>query len=399
MGIEWIVRPTRKEVREKAERGEPLNSREMFIISSRSFVYPAEMLESLKGSHEYNKREIVEAFYNWCREVDEAEDGRFSIPDKIDVLNKLSFVIGEIARRETKDSLDDLIEGDLSYVTTKIKNGAVDKDKELFISEFGKGQVLKDTQKFNRPIREIFNQYVGTMATGMQRCLEKRELETVNDLEMYVHYVAELVGDALTSIVKETDDRILSSECGRALGKILQITNITKNVKDDFNARSDYPDSRILFLPREFYAPLNPAELFYSQSKEAESARKKVFEGLKKIAGKSIPLAANYVLNIPNDKLPGYKGLCLGSLIPALENWKLMERAGPEAIFKGLEDAVKIDREKWFGNIIEFIHGVISTRKADLFLREYIKSRKNYSFESGNEDNSYEKWSPDWLKK
>ncbi len=397
MRSEWIVRPTRKEVKEKVERGEHLNSRELFVLKSRSFVYPAEMLESLKGPDEFPKREIIEILYNWCREVDEAEDGRFPIADKIDVLNKLPFILCEIARRKAKDSLDDLIDGDLKYVTTKMANGAVDKDTQSFISEFGKGQVLKDTQKFSRPIKEIFRHYVGGMANGMQRCLEKRELETVADLNMYVHYVAELVGDALTSIVRETDNYSLLHERGKALAKILQITNITKNIRDDYNARADYPDSRILFLPREFYKPLTPADLFYSESKEAKSARENVFKGLKKLAGRSLPLAASYVLRIPNDKLPGYKALCLASLIPALENWKLMERVGPEAVFKGIENALKIDRDSWFRNIVDFIHEVIPNKKADSFLRQYIKSTKSYSFESGDKDNSYEKWSYNWI--
>ncbi|MDO8460149.1 MAG: squalene/phytoene synthase family protein [Nanoarchaeota archaeon] len=397
---EWILHPTVEEVLEKA-KSHDLDSRELLHLKSRTFVYPIAHLETLKDPTEYNKRTIVQTLYNVLRWADEAEDGRLPIPDKIEVLNDQHSVIAEIARRDTSDSITDLIEGKVNKITNKMLEGAVDEETRVFVKHFGKGgkySPLKEMQTFDKSIREILRNCTATMTAGMREALEMRELRTQDDLKKYCDYVAGIVGESLTDLImdRKTDnyheiDRIHA----KILGMTLQLTNITKNIKEDADARSDYPDARTLFLPRDLFPGLTPQELIYGQEKSAREARENVFESLYQTAYLNLSSIIDYISSIPHE-LSGYKAFCFSPFISAVETWKRMRRAGAEAVFEGKKEAVKISPNE-FENIIGFTEAVIKARREEEFLLDYHRNPSRFSFQSGGKQTNYSRWSPKYI--
>lgn len=388
--------PNIDEILKKDRSGELLTSSDLLFLLSRSFSFPISHLETLKGQEENNKRYIVQDLYNALRATDEAEDGRFPITDKIDALRKLHYCYAEVARRDSKDSIDDLITGDLRIATEKMMSGAISEHKRVFIKHFARGTVLKSTQGFSQPIRDIIRNSVGNMSVGMIKALEARELQKVTDLVEYCDYVAGLVGIGLTQIVEATDNQheILDKNKAKVLGRGLQLTNVAKNIREDQDARADYPDSRTLFIPRELFPGMNPQELFYSKDKVAKDMRENVFESLYGLARENLKDSAGYVASIP-DYLSGYKAFCFSPLVTAIETWKLMYHSGAQRIFEGDESAVKISRDT-FKNILEFTVTAVQSGKINEFLTEYIENPKKYSFQSGDKRANYEQWNSKW---
>src|SRR3989338_3997316 len=342
--------PNIDEILKKDRSGELLTSSDLLFLLSRSFSFPISHLETLKGQEENNKRYIVQDLYNALRATDEAEDGRFPITDKIDALRKLHYCYAEVARRDSKDSIDDLITGDLRIATEKMMSGAISEHKRVFIKHFARGTVLKSTQGFSQPIRDIIRNSVGNMSVGMIKALEARELQKVTDLVEYCDYVAGLVGIGLTQIVEATDNQheILDKNKAKVLGRGLQLTNVAKNIREN------------------------------------------VFESLYGLARENLKDSAGYVASIP-DYLSGYKAFCFSPLVTAIETWKLMYHSGAQKIFEGDESAVKISRDT-FKNILGFTVTAVQSGKINEFLTEYIENPKKYSFQSGDKRVNYEQW-------
>ena len=395
MENQWIVHPTRDEVRDKARNGQALDSRDIFLVKSRSFVYPVEFLRKLKGPNEYDKRDIILLFYDWCREADEAEDGRFPIPVKRNVLSKIRFLVSEVAKRGSGESLDDLIQGadNLPFVTREMLYGvrAEDEDARLFIEHFGNGPVLRDTHGLRQDIKDIFSTYVGEMANGMSEFIERRELQNENELLTYIHYAAELFGVGLDNIIKAVDNTGLDIERGKAFARFLQLTNIARNIKEDADARSDYPDSRILFLPRDWYQNLSPNELMDNGNADAKRGRADVFTRLEALAKSSLQGSIQYMDDVPIG-MTGYLGFLYGCVVPGIEIWKLMGEYGAEEVFKGNQEAINLDR-KTRANIIKFGLGIIPSGRTVDWLRQYAVNPGNYSFNEGE----YRKWSREYV--
>lgn len=398
MSEEWLLHPTPQEVIEKYLYGKSLDSKDLLHLKTRTFLYPIADLELLRGSKESNKREIVQAMYNILRWADEAEDGRFPINEKIWVLGKQRYVIGEIARRDSTASIDDLIKDPVTDITKKMLLGAVEKDTQIFIEEFGKGVVLKDIQNFPKAMREILRDCTNTMTAGMERALEKRELKTINQLEEYCDYVAGIIGEVLTDIVAHElfdNYRGLSREKGKLLGRGLQLTNIVKNVYEDAQARSDYPDARTFFIPRELFPSLTPQQLIYGSNKMAREARANVFEAMSSLAKQNLVCSIEYIQAIPNE-LSGFKGFVLEPFVAAVQTWDVMLKAGPEEVFKGTPEAVKMTREQ-FRNTLAFSRGIIASGRANEWLEDFKSNPKRYSFENGDKKRNFNNWVGDYI--
>ncbi len=413
MTNQQILRPTRKEVVEKANRGNPLDSRDLLHLKSRSFAYPIDALWTLKGEDESDKRIIIQNLYNWLRELDEAEDGYIPIGDKLKVIGDISHIANEVIRIGSSP-LEDLIHGPLKNVTETMLRGhgrfSTDEETRIFIEQFGNGPVLKELQgilanvegnpKYEDVIKNLFRDSVNTMGNGMRNALESRELISAEDFERYCDYVAGIIGEKTTYLVRELDGvEDLNSADGKALGKLLQTTNITKNIREDADVRADYSDARTFFIPRDFYEQfgINSQELVRGPGKEAKEAREEVFETLRTIMESYRPASVDYIKSIPQ-RVSGYKAFCLIPYITAEATWNRMRRARAEKIFAGEEDAVKISTEE-FKNIIQFTHSIIRSGNVNEWLTDFSERPKNYSFVEGDGRTKYNAWVNRWLER
>ncbi|OCH96268.1 squalene synthase [Obba rivulosa] len=133
------------------------------------------------------------------------------------------------------------------------ENGPDEKDRQLLV-EFG--VVSHELNLLNEKYREIIIDITKKMETGMADYAHKAAttgevyLETVDDYNLYCHYVAGLVGEGLTRLwsasSKEASWLGKQLELANSMGIMLQKTNIIRDYRED-------TDQRRHFWPREIW--------------------------------------------------------------------------------------------------------------------------------------------------
>lgn len=197
---------------------------EMLAITSRSFVKVIEELHP-------ELRDAVAVFYLLLRALDTVEDD-MSIDPKVKVPWLQSFT--------------DLLKlKEYSYHEVNEK----ERDR-VTLTEFT--AILTEYHKLKPEIQDVLKDICERMGNGMAKYVldEKFNLEgvnTVNDYDMYCHYVAGIVGEGLTKlfIIANFGEQSLASENyykANSMGLFLQKTNIIRDFNEDLNdGRSFWP--------------------------------------------------------------------------------------------------------------------------------------------------------------
>ncbi|EMD39123.1 hypothetical protein CERSUDRAFT_152093 [Gelatoporia subvermispora B] len=136
---------------------------------------------------------------------------------------------------------------------TFTENGPDEKDRQLLV-EFD--VVSHEVNLLDEKYREIIIDITKKMETGMADYAHKAAtsgevyLETVDDYNLYCHYVAGLVGEGLTRLWsasgKEASWLGEQLELANSMGIMLQKTNIIRDYRED-------ADQRRYFWPREIW--------------------------------------------------------------------------------------------------------------------------------------------------
>lgn len=133
------------------------------------------------------------------------------------------------------------------------KSGPNEKDRELLVHF---DDVITEFKLLHPKYKEIIREITHMMGNGMADYVKKAEnninsVNTVEEYELYCHYVAGLVGDGLTRFFVADGFAIpaLSNqpELTESSGQFLQKTNIIRDVREDFD------DSR-RFWPKEIWS-------------------------------------------------------------------------------------------------------------------------------------------------
>ncbi|HME87387.1 MAG TPA: squalene/phytoene synthase family protein [Candidatus Nanoarchaeia archaeon] len=332
-GINW---PRPDELMRKVASGGSLTSSEQLALKSRSFYGPTQLLELAKGETEFNKKPQVTIMYILDRVLDECEDGTLLLEEKLKAKNDFSYCLAEIIRREQGSDIDDILAGEkFKNAVQLISKGAIGDEAKVFVNEFGKGTPLREFNRFDQKIKGSMGYAIQTMATGMENFLRQGRLESLEDLEQYSYYVAGSVGDFLTELVELTDAVKLDTNNAQKFGRHLQLTNITKNIKEDYKAGR-------IYIPKNVCPEgMSLNYLMESDAQDARKARATAFEQMLSSARNTFTGSVDYVSSIPS-QLSGYKAFCLVPLIMAERTLNLMRDAGAEPVFKGEESAIKM---------------------------------------------------------
>ena len=168
----------------------------------------------------------------------------------------------------------DTIEDDMSIVKDKKKQMLLsfynDIENENFTLDCGDKPEYKNLMKnFNKVVKcykkispkyqAIIKNITKEMANGMIEFIEKKELCTLAEYDLYCHYVAGLVGIGLSEIFsksgKELKDLSQYKELSNTMGIFLQKTNIIRDLKEDID------ESR-------FWWPINVVKNYVNSSQD-----------------------------------------------------------------------------------------------------------------------------------
>lgn len=152
-----------------------------------SFVLPKE------------KRNAAYAVYSFCRYADNITD---------------------ISKYESEEFLDNKIEYLLNILDEVYKHA---EDGSKYISDF-----TYTIKKYDIP-KEYFSELVEGVATDIR----KKRYYNYGELDVYCYKVASVVGLIMTKVFGYTDDRALVYAIN--LGKAMQLTNILRDVADDYS--------------------------------------------------------------------------------------------------------------------------------------------------------------------
>ncbi len=172
----------------------------LFQVHARSFHFASRYLD------EENRRSFA-ALYAFCRLADD-------FADEIDIPPK--------ALEEELDALKDIV--------ARMDTGEVFDHPVL--------RAFGDTmKKYRIPIKYMFE-----LIEGVRMDLRFKEIRTIQELEKYCYHVASTVGIMLCYIMGATDP--LTIERAIDLGHALQLTNILRDIAEDF-------DNGRIYIPLE----------------------------------------------------------------------------------------------------------------------------------------------------
>ncbi len=419
MGLEEIVwlRPE-KIIEISKER--TLTSDELLQLKSTSFFLPIKFLRIAKGDEEEDKEPYVRIAYNIFRGLDECED----VPikrngekkeqeiknERLGMITRFSYIVGEVVKRDysTERKVEDIILGDDMRSVTKwlVENEQKEAGK-VFAEHFGRGAVLRELYEIGeegetgKEIKKALDYSVKSMADGMSFFIDKGPIETFKQLDNYCEYVAGKIGKTyLNELVKLKDlERLklkdkdgnliktLDDGLAELFAKFLQLTNIAKNVRQDFE------EGRRFFPGEWIHKGISYEFMMDGPTIDAQQVRNEVLCKVLSAASAKFFPSINYVKSIPKE-LSGYRAFCLFPLILAEKTIENMRGAGPERVFNGAEDAIKIpygiDAVRDFTyNIVKFEKG----GRLDNWLGEYKLNPAKFSFKL--ED--YKDWAPQWF--
>ena len=132
-------------------------------------------------------------------------------------------------------------------------NGPNEKDRELLVHY---NVVVTEFLKIKPVYRQIINDIAMKMGGGMADFCHRAEhsadgVNTIEDYDLYCHYVAGLVGNGLTRLFVESSlaNPVLLERprLQESMGLFLQKTNIIRDVKEDF-------DDNRRFWPKEIWS-------------------------------------------------------------------------------------------------------------------------------------------------
>lgn len=119
------------------------------------------------------------------------------------------------------------------------KSGPNEKDRELLVHF---DDVIVELKKLKKPYYDIIADIATKMGNGMadyalDADLNEQGVQTIEDYELYCHYVAGLVGDGLTRLFVEAKlaNPILLErpDLTESMGQFLQKTNIIRDIHED----------------------------------------------------------------------------------------------------------------------------------------------------------------------
>jgi farnesyl-diphosphate farnesyltransferase len=133
------------------------------------------------------------------------------------------------------------------------ENGPNEKDRQLLV-EFN--VVIEEFKKIKPAYRDIIKDITKRMGDGMADYINNAEnnthrVDTIEDYELYCHYVAGLVGEGATRLFVESGlahpELLKKAELTESMGQFLQQVNITRDIKEDMD------DGR-RFWPKEIWS-------------------------------------------------------------------------------------------------------------------------------------------------
>ncbi len=395
---ELFIWPSQKELIEISKKRD-LTSDELLALKSRSFFKPIQLLHFAKGDDEFDKRLVVTIAYNIMREQDEGEDAskNLSIEDKVWSIQRFSYIVGDVVRRDPNGRGIDFIinSSDFQTLTQKLIQGASDEFAKAFVEQFGKGTVLKDLynlgkEQDGKSMKEAIDYCTKSMAVGMITFLERGPIETVNQLHNYCYWIAGRIGSGLLNKLLELKDKVkLDDNLAERFGKFLQLINITKNV------RADYIEGR-RFIPGELiHGNISYEYMMDGKGLDAQYRKKEVFDKMVKFIEDNIGASIDYIKSVPS-KLSGYKAFCDFCFLLGQMTLQKMKESGAERVFNGDEDAIKVQHS--IKSLTDLSYGIVKYKGgiyANEFLEEYGQNPKKFSFRDGE----YEKGLEDWIKR
>lgn len=123
---------------------------------------------------------------------------------------------------------------------TFTENGPNEKDRELLVHF---DDVITELKKVKKPYYDIIREITVKMGNGMADYALNAEhntngVNTVEEYELYCHYVAGLVGEGLTRLFVESNlanpALLERMELTESMGQFLQKTNIIRDIHEDF---------------------------------------------------------------------------------------------------------------------------------------------------------------------
>lgn len=132
-------------------------------------------------------------------------------------------------------------------------NRPQEKDRELLV-QFK--HVITEFKKMKPAYQKTIKDITNKMGNGMADYINNAEfnevgVDTIEDYDLYCHYVAGLVGEGLTRLFVESgygNPALLEkSHLHESMGLFLQKTNIIRDIKEDF-------DDKRKFWPREIWS-------------------------------------------------------------------------------------------------------------------------------------------------
>lgn len=133
------------------------------------------------------------------------------------------------------------------------KSGPDEKDRELLVHF---DDVITELKLIDPKYRDIIKDITHQMGNGMADYARMAEndvnsVKTVEEYELYCHYVAGLVGDGLTRFFVQdgfaNPSLKAQPELSEAMGQFLQKTNVIRDVREDF-------DDKRRFWPKEIWS-------------------------------------------------------------------------------------------------------------------------------------------------
>jgi phytoene synthase len=198
----------------------------------------------------------------------------------------------------TDDIVDEAPEG-----TTKIEINLLLDNLKITVVKLAQGFISTDPilyafgDTLNR--HEIPVTYIHDLIEGVRMDLDKQEFKTDEELDLYMYRVASTVGLMMTHIfIKNPSSRTLARAAD--LGKAMQLTNILRDIKEDYNKGR-------IYLPeetRELYG-VSASDLAGDTVKEnlkglirLESIRAKAFYRIADLGIEELPPAGAYTVKI-----------------------------------------------------------------------------------------------------
>ncbi|KAL2163625.1 hypothetical protein VTH06DRAFT_5683 [Thermothelomyces fergusii] len=185
------------------------------------------------------------------------------------------------------------------------KNGPNEKDRDLLVHF---DQVIVELKKVKRPYYEIIKDITIKMGNGMADYALNAEhntngVNTIEDYELYCHYVAGLVGEGLTRLFVKSElanpQLLVRTDLTESMGQFLQKTNIIRDVHEDWvDNRRFWPKeiwSKYVDKWDDLFAPENREKALHCSSHMVLNALKHVDECLFYMAGVRDQSVFNFV--------------------------------------------------------------------------------------------------------